>query len=367
MYAAGTEIPPNKGRCITLNRDNVIDAFGYVDDQYLDLADNEKPKEKIIPMYTKKNHRSTRKIMMLAATLALLAAFATVAYAAGSRILMHIRDTDSEADVEFQAADTDFIRLGTWLPDAVPTGYETDFVSDPAYGNQVVIYRNSNDNMIRYEFAKAGTTGDFTVLNVEKKESVTIGGSTGVLYTASESQGLFWTDELEGIGFILYSDDKALDLPAIAQSVKKVDTALVPSNQAGTEEALQSFGDYCLTEIPSGFRESSVTGSPVENGGWYGCVRRVYENETLNKQIYFFYETYQIPDDVQTDDPAAYILSCRGDGEAVEINGMPGITATHDSINCVYWVDAEKGLSFGVNTDAVSVNDLVQIARSVQG
>lgn len=349
-----------------MNRDKIIDAFAYVEDQYLDLVDSEIPKEKVIQMSTKKTYRSPRKVMLIAATIVLLVAFVTVAYAVGARILMRISNNDSTPEVGFQAIDEDFIRLGTWIPENIPEGYSIDFVSDTSGGNQVVIYRNNADWMIRFEFAKPGAFGGVTVNNIVRKENVDIGGCSGVLYICSESQSLFWTNDMDGIGFWLYADDTSIDLLGIANSVKKVDTVLTPSNLAATEEALAALGDYRLTVLPSGFYEATVSGYPVADGEWYGYIRRVYENESQNKEIQFFYETYLVPDDVETDDPVQYILSCHGDGERIEINGLPGITAKHDSINCVYWMDAQSGLVFGLTTDAVSINELIQIAQSVQ-
>lgn len=348
-----------------MSSDKVIDAFAYVDDRYLELVDREIPKEKVIPMSTKKTYRSTRKLFLIAATIALLAAFATAVYAVGTRILMRMKNDDTSSEIAFQTTDEDFIRLGTWVPENIPEGYSLYFVSDVSGGNQAVLYRNGADQMIRYEYAKADSAHQVTVNNIEKKETVDIGGCSGILYTCSQSQSLFWTNDMDGIGFCLYAEDKSIDLVAMANSVKKVDTPLVPSNEAATGEAIAAFGDYRVTALPEGFREATVSGYPVGEGEWYGYVLRVYENEARNKQIQFSYETYQVPDDVQTEDPAGYILSCHGEGEPTEVNGMPGLTAKHDAINCVYWVDAERGLSFSVTTDACSLQELLPIAQSV--
>ena len=52
--------------------------------------------------------------------------------------------------------------------------------------------------------------------------------------------------------------------------------------------------------------------------------------------------------------------------EEVSVNGMTGIIRVSPGANAVHWLDAERGLSFSVSSSTVSVEELLQLAESVQ-
>lgn len=94
-----------------MNRNNIIDAFGYVDDQYLDLVDSEILKENVIQMSTKKTYCSIKRVLLIAVTIVLLVAFATVAYAndfCGIRRTVQLWIRGDQTDVAWEVQDGEY-------------------------------------------------------------------------------------------------------------------------------------------------------------------------------------------------------------------------------------------------------------------
>lgn len=246
-------------------------------------------------------------------------------------------------------------------PQSVPEGYTIRFVSDPAYGEQSIDYKNAAGDSLSYTlYFRLGQWGrQFDGMG--QPEQVDINGQTG--YRIGNT--LIWTDEARGFGFSLRSNAE-IDLIAIAKSVAP-GPELTPTDANKTEKALEQLGDYQITELPKGMVEDGLTGRPLEDGGdWYSYVRRWYFNKKTNQELYFTYESYvsdaaSVEEVIQMDigdTPAEFrtILGCTGAAAQVGNNAE------------VVWIQGseEKGVSFMLISPDYSVEELLQIAESVQ-
>lgn len=350
-----------------MTRKNISNAMSAISDKYLiiamdGMADTVTNNPGEVHKMKSRNIFTFKKVTQIAFAACLILALSITAFAVGSRILMKLQKSGTDISVNYDAVDDAFIGLGTWVPAEVPEGYEIDFVSDPFYGNQVINYRNANGNTIHFEYAKAGQFGETTIKNVISEEDVSIHDCTGKLYHHENGHNLFWTSDLDGIGFWINTDDVSINLVAIAESVERTDTALVPSFSEGVTLALEELGDFTPALVPDTYASVSVTGSP-SGDGWYAYVRKSFTDEVNNKSIFLSYETYCAEDGSEL--TAEEVLATFNVvGTDVTVNGMPGIL--NKSSSTVYWADVENHLSFMVSADDMQAGELLNLANSVR-
>ena len=246
-------------------------------------------------------------------------------------------------------------------PQAVPEGYSIDFVSDRAYGEQTVHYKNAAGDSISYTFYyRLGQWGR-VFDGMGTPQEVDINGSTGYL----NGNQLIWADEAKGYGYALSASGE-VDLIAIARSVT-TGPELESSNASNTAKALEELGDYNITALPAGMAEDSFTGSSLGNGGdWYAYVRRWYYNKETNEELYFTYESYVT--DADSLEAVAQIAMGDTPAEIRTIHGCTGAAAIRGDRAKVVWIEgtAEKGISFALISPDYSIEELAAIAESVQ-
>lgn len=337
-------------------------------DALLHAADKE-----VVPM-----KKETKKHLSRAAFAALAAAAALLLTAAGWMVVSRVRtriDTWGEyAQVDFQRTDEDYIELGSWYPEAIPEGYENTFISDTQMGTQRLVFTNAEGLSFDLVVQKAGPGGEMVMTPVSQ-ETVDIGGAQGTLYRCAgdgggEYQVLAWANEERGLGFFMSSEDMALDLPAIARSVKPQAQALTPTNAGKLEEARVQFGDYRPTALPAGYEQSDAAGVPVPEGSWYGYVRYWYTDKAQNATIYFTYEPFVLdpadPIDVETQ--IRHALGDADDVAFLEICGLPGGVSHKGGVTDLVWVDREQCLCFELcnNPAKLSDEELLAVADSVE-
>lgn len=247
-------------------------------------------------------------------------------------------------------------------PQTVPEGYVITFVSDRAYGEQTIRYENSQGALLVYTFYyRLGEYGrDFGGMG--QPQHVDINGNVGYLGDNS----LLWTDDAKGYAFSLYAQE-SLDLVSIAKSVG-LGPELEPTNHEKLEKALEELGDYQPTALPDGMVLDEMTGYPLEDGGgWYSYIRRWYVDQKTNRQIFFTYESY-----VSDVSSAEQILGERFGSETIPdhqtVNGCPGAAAQDGKEALVVWMQgsAQKGIIFELMSQDCSVEELLNIAQSVQ-
>ena len=214
--------------------------------------------------------------------------------------------------------------------------------------------------------------GELTMYGIIAEETVDIGGSEGRLFRRTQGGSLFWLREIDGIGFYLTSFDPDVDLIAMARSVSRCDPYGSAEADANTEAALLQLGDYSAAWLPQGFSERDIMGVPVQEGGWYGYVRRFYTDKETNREAVFWYEPFVVPPDAAAQDANEHFRSIHNEDAHVattideaSVNGHVAMIHVAPAMNSIHWLDAEQGLEFGISSSALTVEELVQMAESV--
>ncbi len=249
-------------------------------------------------------------------------------------------------------------------PQTVPEGYFIDFVSEIAYGEQIIRYENAEGNMLDYTFYyRLGKYGrDFS--GTGQPQQVDINGNIGYLGAHS----LIWTDASKGYAFTL-SSDVDIDLLSIAKSVA-IGPELEPTNHSKTLLALEELGDYQITDLPDGVEQDELTGCPLsDGGGWYSYIRRWYFDKKTNAQIFFTYETYDYGDDsISMEEAAKMYIGGDKDPQYQTICSCPGAFIQKDNSAKVVWYqgNGKKGVRFYLSSEDYPVAKLLAMAESVR-
>ena len=274
--------------------------------------------------------------------------------------------------VDFDVVQDVYIELGSYYPQSIPEGYELTFVSDTAYQQQTIRYEDADGRTIRFTINLPHEAAGTEIYDIIQKSDVLINGNAGILYEQSGGRHtVVWTDAKQGFGFELYASDGNVDVLTMARSTAEGEP-LTPSRANKTVEAIAELGNFSPSDLPDGFEEENVMGSPIaDGGGWYSYVRKWYVNKAENTRIYFEYETYRIvTEDGYIDDartvcsffiPGYYILENIVVGEEVEINGMFGIATG----NHIAWADPVTHRVFHLTSEDVLDEELLKVAQSV--
>ena len=166
---------------------------------------------------TYKKKRTMRIGLIAAALVAVLAAI-------NAHIEMKRTDYGQTTEIDFAKTDDAKPELGFYYPECIPDGYTKVFVSEYDNRMQTVVYENPQGAELRYIYETAGEGGQVSFENIRSEETVDINGSSGTLYTLSDSSRiLLWTNDAAGIGFTLTATDKNIDLIKMAASVAPSD------------------------------------------------------------------------------------------------------------------------------------------------
>lgn len=258
----------------------------------------------------------------------------------------------------------EYVGYEPWYPQWLPEGYAEHFISDRAYGEQTIRYKNAQDMEIVYTFYfRLGQWGR-SFESDQEPQQVDINGHVG--YQMGNS--VVWTDAERGFAFQI-SAPQDVDVLKIARSVAAgPERPATRANQ--TEKALKEQGDYQITALPKGMFEDGLTGSPVEDGGdWYGYVRRWYFSKESKAEIYFEYETY-ITEEQSTPEVMnrRYFSGDETSAAETEIAGCPGLYGQEGDTAQVAWatVDGNHGMQFHMTSQYFTAEELMEIAQSVQ-
>lgn len=119
---------------------------------------------------------------------ALIAVLAATAFAAiNAHIEMKRTDYGQTAEIDFTKTDDAKLELGFYYPECIPDGYTKVFVSEYDNRMQTVVYENPQGAELRYIYETAGEGGQVSFENIRSEETVDINGSSGTLYTLSDS------------------------------------------------------------------------------------------------------------------------------------------------------------------------------------
>ena len=339
--------------------------------------------------HTEKEARFMRKTGRRLSTLAIAVIVAAVlcvgaaaAAVALSRVNMNVTEINeaniedgteqSACDITFEAADSDYIDLGTWYPQSIPDGFEETFISDGQCGIQNIDFENADGDLLGLCYQKAGSNADIELENVVERQDVTVNGETGILYISGSGEKtnelLVWTDSERGIGFdVSYYGSADVDLVAFADSVTEQDEPLTPTNAGEKDKALAELGDYAPADLPDGYSLENTYGYPTEDGGgWYGYVNKVFSNAG-HEEIHLYYETLDGADFENT--CVAGYRDSEGEYTCTDltVNGQSAclIETADGAPHCLLWTNADESLSFSLSADGLTGDQLIQVAQSV--
>lgn len=323
-----------------------------------------------------KNWKRTIRNLLIAA--AIISALSLTAYAVvnarirlevtkrqGNEAAEQVSEGTYEVELDFQRTGDAYIEMGAYYPQEIPEGYQLSFVSDPAMGMQNLVYENAAGEKAFRFIMQLGSDGGQVILDqIQKEEQVTIHGCPGTLYYhEGGTQTVVWQDEAQGFGFVLLGNEPGLDMRAIAESVGPGEP-LTPTLAEGYDTALSQLGDYRVTALPDGFRQTNFMASPLEDGGgWYAYVRRWYGDKvSIDNTIYFEYEHFKLESDTSGENTPETIIEYWGGGEPKTILGMPG--GVQDGR--IIWVDWDAQVVFSLSASNRTSQELLALAESVE-
>lgn len=328
------------------------------------------------PKMQHKNWKRTIRNLLIAA--AIISALSITAYAAvnarirlevtkrqGNEAAEQVSEGTYEVELDFQRTGDAYIEMGAYYPQEIPEGYQLSFVSDPAMGMQNLVYENAaGEEAFRFIMQLGSDGGQVNLDHIKKEEQVTIHGCPGTLYCHERgTQTVVWQDEAQGFGFVLLGNEPGLDMLSIAESVGPGEP-LTPTLAAGYDTALSQLGDYRITALPDGFRQTDFMASPLEDGGgWYAYVRRWYGDKvSTDNTIYFAYEHFTLESDPSVENAPETIIEYWGGGEPTTILGMPG--AVQDG--GIIWVDWDEQVVFSLCASNRTSQELLALAESIE-
>lgn len=364
-----------------MRAEDLFEAIGGVESFRLERSET----SRIIALEERKMKHPTRRIRNLLIAAAVIAMLAVTAYAAlnarikldtqrwkGSTAVEEVPEGTYQLELGFHPTGSDYIPLNASYPQSIPDGCHLSFVSDKTTGQQMLVYSDDQGNeAFRFLMTSGGQGHSVGLDKVEKEESVEIQGLPGTRYYQEGGlQSIAWVDEESGYGYMLIGSIPDLDLLPIAQSVAP-GAPLTPTMATGYGTALNQLGDYRITALPDGFKETDFSALPLEEGDrWYAYVRRWYGNGiTTDNMIYFTYEHFTLESDVQLNHPTEpventpdTIIAYKGGGEKTTVLGMPGAV----SDTGIVWVDWDAQVVFQITAPGRSAQDMMNLALSVQ-
>lgn len=286
--------------------------------------------------------------------------------------------------VSFKPTDEDFIEVGYWYPEDLPAGFGETFVSDWSYQGQSMGFENDAGDSIRFEYTPARDSYGVSLSPGAEEYDVQVSGTDAKLYTAPGGEDglhggvLFWTDPEKGVGFSLgYEGEAQVDLIALAESVKPQAEPRPSSFTESAKEALAELGGY-MPDLPDGYALTETHAFPTSmGGGWYGYVRRRFENDS-HQAIELYYETFPGAGDTASDPLELMVGDARTRTDEytctdVTVWGLPACVVERKDGSLpltVKWYAADAGpegmgLRFTLSADTLTADELTALAETI--
>lgn len=200
-----------------MNGKDLFLGLSYVNARFIEEAE--------IVTELKGEHRliSFRKMVLIAAVMALLAATVTACAYAIQRIRMDLVQHNVPSQAETMAASTEETSPANVLtdcyPHSIPEGYAIFCGSPQDHNSRGIEYRNEAGNAIIFTISSV-SSGESVALRPPVEESaVTLTCGDALLRTNEGAQILEWHNAEAGYYASLFTDDVTADLVAVADSV----------------------------------------------------------------------------------------------------------------------------------------------------
>ncbi len=332
-----------------MNGTNLLIALSHIDRKYIE--ESEQP----LPI------RKTKKIWLIAAVISLTLLLVGCAVAVYARIQMKVVQHHIPSVPTFAAApeasvlETEPVKapLINCYPQSLPAGYQLEEGSQRSHSDRRMEYRNASGKTIFFCISTYEPI-DITLAPPAEKITMTVSGWEALLQVKENAaQALTWHNAAEGYYASLYTEDMAVDLQALAESVDFGEPLEVSTHYLGpdyTIELEQEKSTYVGWEpvypqwVPEGYKVTFVS-DPAD-----GQQTIWYENASGEQILYTFY--FRLGQWGRQ-------FEGMGEPEEVTINGNPG----YHLGNSLIWTEEAKG--FGFELSGMPGVNLIAIAESV--
>lgn len=333
-----------------MNSNDILDMIGDAKGTY--VWDTQEVRSDSTPTVIKRN-MPIKKILLIAAAIALLAATITACAYVIQRMKMSLVQHNVPAQTE--SVGTDVVNnedtqpinvLTDCYPQAIPEGYEILCGSPLDYNSRSIDYRNSNENTIIFWISTKAANESVVLRPPVEEATVNLSCGEVILRKNESAQVIEWSVAEDGYWASLFTDDMNVDLASIADSV-------------GYGEAIpvsiwyhqgQEWDPWLPQSLPEGYSCIDVT--PVT----YGYQSFTYEN---GHDGYIRYGISTVRDLMPTE------ISDQSYWVEAEVNGNPAkIKRNQSAQQILFWHNKTEGFYAFLETMDDTV-DLVALAESV--
>ncbi len=330
-----------------MNGKELFLGLSYISPKYIDEAKNYGARQ------NDGKQIRFRKTLLIAAVIALTLLLVGCAVAAYARI--HIKlvqhNVPTAAQTEEEVPDTTPVRsaIASCYPRQLPEGYRLAEGSPLNHTTRNLCYRNDDGEMISFTISTSQAI-EGVLAPPREETSLTVSSWDAVLQTSEKgAQMLSWHNEAEGYYAGLFTQDMAVDLKAMAESVDFGEE--LPLSLLCKQGEIWNI--WYPRQIPEGYACTDV--APCGNGGQE--IR--YTCEESGSVI--SYHVSLITDLSAISDPPRD--SCVW--EELTVTGQPArMMTTSSGLRLLFWENEQEGFNamLSVEDDAV---DIVAMAESV--
>ena len=330
-----------------MNGKELFLGLSYISPKYIDEAKNYGARQ------NDGKQIRFRKTLLIAAVIALTLLLVGCAVAAYARI--HIKlvqhNVPTAAQTEEEAPDTTPVRsvISNCCPRQLPEGYRLAEGSPLNHTTRNLCYRNDDGEMISFTISTSQAI-EGVLAPPREETSLTVSGWDAVLQTSEKgAQMLSWHNEADGYYAGLFTQDMAVDLKAMAESVDFGEE--LPLSFLYRQGEIWNI--WYPRQIPEGYACTDV--APCGNGGQeirYTCEESgsvISYHVSLTKDL-----------SVISDPPRD---SCVW--EELTVAGQPArMMTTSSGLRLLFWENEQEGFNamLSVEDDAVDILSMAESA-----
>lgn len=296
---------------------------------------------------------SLRKRWLLAAVIALLALTATacavVAYARIHMKLVQHNVPTAAVQTGEEIPSTARNVLTDCYPQQLPQGYAPGDGMPLDYASRNIYYRNDAGEFISFSISTAHDTKVALAPPVEKTSLKVSGWDATMQVSEKGAQVLVWHNESEGYYAGLFTQDMAVDLPAMAESVDFGETMPL----SFLYHRGKQWDIWYPQQIPEGYQVWDV--SPIANG----TQSIEYSGGNSGGNIQYVISTERDLSDISDPPHDSFVW------EELTVAGQPAkMMTTSSGLRLLFWKNEAEGFNAMLSVEDESV-DILTMAESV--
>ena len=330
-----------------MNGKELFLGLSYINPKYIDEAKD------CDACQSDGKHIRFRKPLLIAAVIALTLLLVGCAVAAYARI--HIKlvqhNVPTAAQTEEEVPDTTPVRsvIASCYPQQLPEGYRLAEGSPLNHTTRNICYRNEAGETISFTISTSQAI-EGVLAPPREETSLTVSGWDAVLQTSEKgAQMLSWHDEAEGYYAGLFTQDMAVDLKAMAESVDSGEE--LPMSFLCRQGEIWNI--WYPRQIPEGYTCTDV--APCGNGGQevrYTCEE---SGSVISYHVSLTTDLSEISDPPHDS----------GIWEDLTVAGQPArMMTTSSGLRLLFWENEQEGFNAMLSVEDPAV-DILAMAESV--